>query len=112
MKQNYTTLDSFFHTVKLLGKGNVCYFCKSAKTQHTFHCDVCHKCVMKFDHHCYYISNCVGRDNICFFLGFLFNLTVYLTGELILNVMITLQIFEYRQEWDFMYRMSGVNYFK
>ncbi len=56
---------------------NFCFYCKVIKSQKTFHCMICTKCVDKFDHHCIYINNCLGYRNHKYFLMFLYLITLY-----------------------------------
>ena len=37
----------------------------------TTHCFYCEKCIEGYDHHCYWINNCVGKNNINLFVLFL-----------------------------------------
>ena len=39
--------------------------------KHTTHCLYCDKCIEGYDHHCYWINNCVGKNNIDLFFVFL-----------------------------------------
>lgn len=41
----------------------LCDKCSAYKPPRTHHCRVCKKCVLRMDHHCVWINNCVGHRN-------------------------------------------------
>ena len=52
----------------------LCSTCKVRRFPRTSHCNICDNCVLDFDHHCYWIGNCVGARNHRSFLSFVFAL--------------------------------------
>jgi len=48
-----------------------CEKCIHIKPDRCHHCSVCGVCVLKMDHHCPWVNNCVGFTNYKFFLLFL-----------------------------------------
>ncbi|KAH7292242.1 hypothetical protein KP509_29G058700 [Ceratopteris richardii] len=52
-------------------KVRFCKKCNLFKPPRCHHCSVCGRCVLKMDHHCVWVVNCVGARNYKFFLLFL-----------------------------------------
>ena len=64
------------------------YYCPKCLIKMDFrtkHCVICEKCVDDFDHHCFWVGNCVGKKNFSFFFDFL----VYVIFNTLFNFLIT-----------------------
>jgi len=82
--------DFLYLVDSLLDKGlhldNVCVYDEILKSETSFHCQICNRCVELFDHHCPFINNCLGSRNHKFFLVFLVS---YVTFLLTLTIEVT-----------------------
>lgn len=90
---------------------NVCPDCKIIRTPRSRHCNICNKCVERFDHHCPYLNNCVGYRNHKFFLTFI--VLLVLNMSLIVGTLIYILIIGPKNEdsWYFMTHTQPVYVF-
>ncbi|OCT45372.1 Palmitoyltransferase pfa3 [Cladophialophora carrionii] len=58
-------------TVSSTGAPRFCKKCHVSKPDRTHHCSTCKRCVLKMDHHCPWLSTCLGLHNYKAFVLFL-----------------------------------------
>jgi hypothetical protein len=59
-------------------KGGVrmCQRCLKCKPDRCHHCSQCNQCILKMDHHCPWVANCIGFYNYKYFMCMLFYTSV------------------------------------
>ena len=78
----------------------ICPYCKVNKIFLSKHCFICNHCVQEQYHHCNMIGNCIGKDNMKFYIFFLILCFVYFLFEyfIALKVFLIYEITVYNEK--------------
>ncbi len=69
IKENKEECNLYKNTIDSIFKKRKCENCQIIKPLKAFHCNYCDNCVQDYDHHNFFVSNCIGiRNNKDFFL--------------------------------------------
>lgn len=90
---------------------NVMYFKKNIMEANVKHCDICQKCVQNFDHHCYYINNCVGSQNLVSFFFFIVLFIISLIFQAVIQFSILFHILEYNEKFNIFFLIFKIKVF-
>lgn len=111
VRVNKQGLRDFMKTVPIADRKKnlekrVCDKCRVFKPDRCHHCKSCGTCVLRMDHHCPYISNCVGFNNHKFFLQLLFYALVCLLYVLVDMFHRFLHVFRPMLDWEYFFKMD------
>ena len=75
-----------------------CYDCHIMEDYRTLHCDECGLCAIRYDHHCPWLSTCIGLNNHKYFLFFILTNAVFFGFTTSLYIYCALHITELNLE--------------
>ncbi|TNV76916.1 hypothetical protein FGO68_gene1190 [Halteria grandinella] len=67
-KSDFATLATSLKEIN-----QTCKICDQVKPLRVKHCNTCEQCVIKMDHHCLWINNCIGLHNYIYVVQLLFH---------------------------------------
>ena len=80
---NCCSNNRVFYINGLRHRVRFCYTCQIIRPLGVSHCKTCNICVEKFDHHCPWVGNCIGKNNYKYFFIFLILLNTFFIITLI-----------------------------
>ena len=75
----------FVNLLDSLEASSLCPDCEVIRTPRCRHCTLCKRCVDRFDHHCPWVNNCIGKGNFIYFYSFVTTQTIYLLSLVIIT---------------------------
>merc|ERR1719315_195325 len=73
-------LHRFLRIAGVIVKQKFCMTCMIFRPPRSKHCTFCDNCVLRFDHHCAWLGNCVGLYNYRYFVCLINSATLFLVG--------------------------------
>jgi palmitoyltransferase ZDHHC13/17 len=75
----------FVELLDTLEASSLCPDCEVIRTPRCRHCTLCKRCVDRFDHHCPWVNNCIGKGNFAYFYSFVVTQSLYLLSVVIIS---------------------------
>ena len=76
----------FIKLLDTMEASSLCPDCEVIRTPRCRHCNLCNACVDRYDHHCPWVNNCIGKGNFAQFYTFIVVQSVYLFSIVVVSV--------------------------
>lgn len=76
---------NFLKLLDTLEASSLCPDCEVIKTPRCRHCTLCQVCVDRYDHHCPWVNNCIGKGNFAQFYFFVLFQSLYLISVFLVS---------------------------
>ena len=90
-------------------KFSYCYTCNIIKPPRASHCAKCDNCCQRFDHHCLWLGNCIGKRNYKYFFLLLTTLIINCIIGIIYNICIIVQSVKDKEEKKIKFRIFTIS---
>ena len=90
-------------------KYTYCYTCNVFRPPRTSHCAACDNCCQRFDHHCLWLGNCIGKRNYKYFFILISTLNLNAIIEIIYNIFILVQSIKDKEEKKIKFRTFTIS---
>ncbi len=90
------------------GKFRLCKQCDSFKPDRAHHCSICERCVLRMDHHCPWVNNCIGFGNYKYFILLLFYVDLTLLFVIATSIERFIHVFRPVIDWGYFFREDFV----
>ena len=67
-------------------KMKFCNTCLIYRPLRCSHCKICNACIERYDHHCPWVGNCIGRNNYVYFYFYVLSFSLFTCVSLIITI--------------------------